>query len=185
MRRPQETPYREPTLRAPAAGAWRPPVGALLVATLVLLSSCCYGNVFAVLALCVVAVIVPCALVTHATGRSARARRMAVASGFVAAGALLAFLVDRQKGAALAVRNERLIIPAVDRFRADHGRYPDSLSALVPRYLPSTHPAGVPLPLYRIEYWRHADDATLIVTVVAPFGRRTWNFKQRRAGFLD
>lgn len=137
------------------------------------------------LALLFVAVSVPWVLSTYVAGRRARARQMALTSTLIAVGALLAILVDRQKGAGLAVRNERMIIPAVDRFHADHGRYPASLDELVPRYLPSTRPAGSPLPGYRSQYWSHGDDATLLVTVMVPFGRRSWAFKEHRAGFLD
>lgn len=152
---------------------------------MILLSSCCYGRFFPVLALAFVAVGVLSALATFAVGRRTRARQMATSLVLITTGALLGLLLDRYKGAGLAVRNEKIIIPAVDRFRADHGRYPDSLNELVPRYLPSTRPAGTPMPLYRILYWRHGDDASLSVTVAVPFGRRTWSFKAHRAGFLD
>lgn len=152
---------------------------------MILLSSCCYGGIFPVLTLAFVAVGVPWALITYAVGRRTRARQMATSLVLIAAGALLGLLLDRHMGAGLAVRNEQLIIPAVDRFRADHGRYPDSLNELVPRYLPSTRPAGTPISLYRILYWRYGDDAFLSVTVVVPFGRRTWSFNAHRAGYLD
>jgi hypothetical protein len=34
-------------------------------------------------------------------------------------------------------------------------------------------------------YWRSGDDAILSVTVMVPFGRRTWAFKARRARYID
>lgn len=185
MSQTREGPYREATLRPPPPAARRLPLGGLAFAGMLLLSACCYGAVFAVLALALVAVGLCWAMVDHARGRRSSARQMATTLAIVAAGALAAMLFDRQKGAGLAVRNERLIIPAVDRFRADHGRYPGSLEELVPRYLPSTRPAGTPLPMYRIQYSRHGDDALLVVTVMPPFGRRTWGFKSRSAVYLD
>jgi hypothetical protein len=159
------------------------PTAVVAFAGVILLSSCCYGRIFPVLALAFVAVGVPWALVTFAVGRRTRARQMAISLVAIAVGAASGIALDRSWGAGLAVRNEQRIIPAVDRFRADHGRYPDSLNELVPRYLPSTRSAGTPLSLYRIDYSRHGDDASLIVRMTA-FTRRTWAFKARRAGYF-
>jgi hypothetical protein len=161
------------------------PTAVVAFAGVILLSSCCYGRIFPVLALAFVAVGVPWALVTFAVGRRTRARHMAISLVAIAVGAASGIALDHFKGAGLAMRNERLIIPAVDHFRADHGRHPDSLNELVPRYLPSTRPAGTPLSCYRIMYWRSGDDAILSVTVMVPFGRRTWAFKARRARYID
>lgn len=75
---------------------------------------------------------------------------MATSFALIATGAAAGIALDHDEGAGLAVRDGQQIIPAVDHFRADHGRYPDSLNGLVLRYLPSTRPAGTPPPPYRI-----------------------------------
>jgi hypothetical protein len=175
-------PYREPTLTPPAPERWRVPVGALVLGALLALSGPFAGWIGGLLVLCGLALVgLPATLVRFARGRRGVARRMLVEGTIVAAGALVA--VQFNVGAyARSLRNEARIIAAVDRFHADHGRYPATLGELVPRYLPSTHPAGR---AYQIMYWTSGESAVLTTTVVPPFGRRTWDFKLRRAGFLD
>lgn len=178
-------PYREPTLQAPVPVARALPVGAAVLGALVVLSSACVGPAGGVFAACCVLVVgVPLTAIHLARGRRARARKVAIEGAVVLAGALIALVVP-QPDPAIALRNEAQIIPAVDAYRAEHGHYPESLDELVPRFLRSTRPAGSAGPMRRIQYWRHDDTATLVVTVVPPFGRRTWDFKTRRAANLD
>lgn len=178
-------PYREPTLRPPATEPGRLPKTALVIAAFVGFGSCCTGALIAWIALLAVTVGVPIVCIAWLAGRRESARRMAVGGALVGVTALLVLALDSRRGAKLALRNESLIIPAVYRFHAEHGRYPDQLQELVPRYLPSTHPAGIPLFGYRTRYWRDDDDAALTVTVTPPFGRRLWRFKNRRRSYLD
>lgn len=182
---PPRWPYREPTLRAPAAEPRRLPPGALMTAAVVALSSCCGGPYLAWIILFGVAVAVPFALIMRLIGRRERARRIAVGSTLLGATSLLVLLLDSRHGAEVVRRNERLIVPAIDRFRAEHGRYPERLQELVPRYLPSTRPAGWSLPGYRINYWRHGDTASLVVTVVPPYGRCSWDFERHQRFCFD
>lgn len=160
------------------------PVGGLVV---------CAGAVFtamlggwmggACILIFVVLVGLPALLVQFARGQRTHARWMVVEGAILLAGAVWVVQTSAgQKERALA--NEAQIIPAVDRYRADTGRYPETLDELVPRYLPSTRPAGR-TGAYRITYSRHRDSALLVTTIVPPFGRRIWDFKEHRAGFLD
>lgn len=177
-------PYREPTLSPPEPPRFVP-WQAFLVSGLVLFSSTCFGPAFAFLALFGLVVGAPVTLIVFATGRRALAGRALLAGLIVATGVFGALYLDRHRGAAMARRNQDLIIPAVYRFHAEQGRYPATLDELVPRYLPSRLPAGPSLPAYRIRYWPWNDSAVLTVTVVPPFGRRIWDFKERRYSFLD
>ncbi|MDB4929409.1 MAG: hypothetical protein JWM10_1893 [Myxococcaceae bacterium] len=81
-----------------------------------------------------------------------RARQWAIDVAVVVVGAALAVGLDQWKGVGLALRSQRLIIPAVDRYRVEQGHYPETLEKLVPRYLPSTRPPGESRGLYQITY---------------------------------
>lgn len=180
----EQGPYRAPTLTAPRGEPRRVPVGGIVACAVAVFTAMLGGSMGGACILTFVAFVgLPALLVQFARGQRTSARWMLVEGAILLAGAL--WVLRASEGArARALANEARIIPAVDRYRADTGRYPERLDELVPRYLPSTHPAGR-TGAYRITYWRYGGSALLVTTVVPPYGRRTWNFKEHRAGFLD
>lgn len=77
----------------------------------------------------------------------------------------------------LGGENATIVINAINSYYADTGLYPDSLDELIPNYLDS-----IPNCAYRImdsKYRYHADhdDTYLMWTVIPPWGRRQYNFK--------
>ena len=81
--------------------------------------------------------------------------------------------------------NAPKIIKACEEFRAANGKFPTSLDELVPRYLPSIPRAKYCLQNGEFLYFNHGDDPILVWYVVPPFGRKIYDFQQRRWGYIN
>ena len=78
------------------------------------------------------------------------------------------------------------VIQACEEFRVAHGTYPHTLDELVPRYLESIPRAKYCLGLGQFEYFNFEGNRPLLFWYdVPPFGRVTYNFADRRWGYLD
>jgi len=92
----------------------------------------------------------------------------------------------------LARGRAEIVIAAVERFRQEHGRFPEDLDELVPTYLPAI-PRAKPFTLGHFgEFWYMGAPADhpelepfLTYTDVPPFGRVDYGFRSRRFGRLD
>jgi hypothetical protein len=84
----------------------------------------------------------------------------------------------------IAEANAPRIIAACEGFRATNGEYPKMLAELVPRYMPSVPPAKYCLVYGEFQYF-NAGRAMLVWCVVPPFGRRIYDFEERRWNYLD
>jgi hypothetical protein len=108
------------------------------------------------------AVALPAALLAVTAGRTVVAESRARARAFVAAGllVLLAIKLGQWQGERFLAQSRDEIAPrviaALERFRADHGSYPESLVELRPTYL-----AAIPFP--RVG-WFDSNDETFIYT---------------------
>jgi MFS family permease len=86
----------------------------------------------------------------------------------------------------IAERNAKRIIKACDDFHAANHRYPRTLDELVPRYLNCVPRAKYCLTWGEFRYWNLGNDEPFMDwCVVPPFGRKIYNFKERRWGYLD
>jgi hypothetical protein len=85
----------------------------------------------------------------------------------------------------LAEARARALVEVVERYRADHGEYPEDLEQLVPDYLPAIPRAKQALMFADFQYWTYEGEHTLMWTVLPPFGRRLYRFEDRQWGGLD
>lgn len=120
------------------------------------------------------------------SGRRLRARIAVARAGvwlvaaFLGVAAWRAGKVDAREAGMVGV------IAAVEAYRAEHGAYPSSLRALVPRYLPrAPRVRRFGCGMCRVDYYRTPRGALLTWTVVPPFGRVTYDFASRQRGYLD
>ena len=85
----------------------------------------------------------------------------------------------------LAEQRSKIVIAALDNYKAQNGRFPDKLEELVPKFLPK-------IPLAKINvygsfrYYVFAEDRhTLMYVVVPPFGRKLYNLEKKSWSQLD
>jgi len=84
----------------------------------------------------------------------------------------------------IAKANAERVIAACEEFHAANGKFPETLDELVPQYLPSV-PCAKYCQIYgELRYWNHGHPV-LEWCVVPPFGRKIYNFDERRWGYLD
>lgn len=178
MNPPDEGPYRAAAPSPPAAPRRSLPLVAIFFAAAASLPSALgwlgpYVSLFfALLGL----VATPTAL---ALGHRTRALQIGAACAVVTTVAVVSIAIDCGRSNALVARDERRIIPAVYRYQADRGRYPETLDELVPRYLPHRVPDDFAAP-YSLVYFNFDDDARLMVSGYGHQDPHSWHFKQRR-----
>ena len=113
--------------------------------------------------------------------------RMRMVKAAVALAAGVAAIAAIALGNRIAEERAGKVIAAVESYKTKRGGYPDRLEQLVPVFLPEV-PRAKPFGMLReFKYWRSPADGqhTLTYTVVAPFGRRLYNFEERRWNALD
>lgn len=82
-------------------------------------------------------------------------------------------------------RNADTVVAAIGKFRVEQRRYPKSLQELTPRYLPEIPRTSIAIMDQGFRYLPAGDKATLMYVTVPPFGRRVYDFDQRRWHALD
>ena len=82
-------------------------------------------------------------------------------------------------------RNAQIIIAAVDSYHAEHKQYPQTLQALVPKYLPEIPPAKYAFIMPNYWYISRGNMHHLMYTTLPPFGRKVYNFTTRSWSGLD
>jgi hypothetical protein len=85
----------------------------------------------------------------------------------------------------VATENASRIVAACENFHAATGKFPQVLNELVPDYLPTIPRAKYCLSFNKFSYWNLDGHATLTWYEMPPFGRRIYDFDQRRWGSLD
>jgi hypothetical protein len=79
-----------------------------------------------------------------------------------------------------------IVVEAVNQFKADKNRYPESLEELVPRYMDSVPWAKFSLMFGRFSYSGDGDrGATLMYYGFPPFERRNYNFGSNKWYLID
>jgi hypothetical protein len=107
-------------------------------------------------------------------------------AGLTLLAGVIAFGVIRLNNS-LAARRAESIIAAVEQFRSQSHRYPDSLQELVPAYL-----EDVPRPKIVLVsdgrgfvYSSNAGGHSLAYTSIPPYGRRAYSFERHAWAFID
>ncbi len=77
------------------------------------------------------------------------------------------------------------LITTIEQYKSDNGVYPESLEALVPKYIESVPTAKFTLSWNRFYYWGQDGDASLLYVAVPPFGRPIYRFSKKKWGYLD
>jgi hypothetical protein len=85
----------------------------------------------------------------------------------------------------IAKANAVRIVDACEQFRADDGRFPHTLDELVPEYLKFIPRAKYCLFWGKYLYFNNDGDPILTWVDVPPFGRPTYDFQNRRWGYVD
>lgn len=86
----------------------------------------------------------------------------------------------------VASQNAEKVIAACEEFHAVKGRYPKTLDELVPRYMPSVPRAKYCLSFFgKFLYWGFEEGPILTWYVVPPYGRRLYDFEDKRWCYLD
>lgn len=85
----------------------------------------------------------------------------------------------------IAKANAERIIAACDKFHAGTGTFPNALDELVPDYMQFIPRAKYCLEWDKYEYINGDGHPILLWVEIPPFGRPTYNFEDRRWGYLD
>ena len=85
----------------------------------------------------------------------------------------------------LGGENANIIINAINSYYADTGVYPDNLNQLNPNYLDSIPNCAYRIMDYKYHYYVEQDNAYLMWTVIPPWGRRIYNFKNAEWRYFD
>lgn len=85
----------------------------------------------------------------------------------------------------LAEHRARGVIEAVNAYHAQHRRYPQRLTDLVPNQLPEVPAAKFTLLFNGFHYIPTPDSAVLFYTATPPFGRPTYDFRTGSWGYVD
>ena len=85
----------------------------------------------------------------------------------------------------IAKANAEKVVSACEQFRADNGRFPHTLDALVPEYLGFVPRAKYCLMWDNFLYFNNGEHPILVWVDVPPFGRPTYDFQNRRWGYVD
>ena len=81
--------------------------------------------------------------------------------------------------------NAPRIIAACEEFHAASGKFPKTLDELVPRYMPSIPRAKYCVAYGEFSYWNNEGRPILVWCVIPPFGRKIYDFEERRWGYID
>jgi hypothetical protein len=82
--------------------------------------------------------------------------------------------------------NASQIIVACEAFHNDNNRFPKTLDELVPRYIPAIPRAKYCLAFGEFRYWGSEDDHPILVWyVVPPYGRKIYDFDDKRWNYID
>lgn len=113
--------------------------------------------------------------------RRERFARLAIYAAAVASSLTLAAFNDR-----VAEERAARIVAAVEAYAAVHGRYPERLEELVPRFLPAI-PAKAKYALLDrgFQYRTSPGQHILMYTTMAPYGRRYFTFETGRWQTID
>jgi len=85
----------------------------------------------------------------------------------------------------IAEANAPRIVAACEDFHAANGKFPKTLDELVPRYMPAVPRAKYCLDYGEFRYWNLDGHPILVWYVVPPFGRKIYDFENRRWNYLD
>ncbi len=86
----------------------------------------------------------------------------------------------------IARENAERVVAATEQYRAAHGKFPQKLDQLVPRFLPSVPVAKYCLgPGGRFYYYENSQTPMLVWQVVTPYFRRIYNFETRTWSELE
>ena len=85
----------------------------------------------------------------------------------------------------IAEARSEQIIKACEEFRVAHGRYPNTLGELVPRYLPSIPRAKYCMHFGAFEYYSNDGKQRLLWYKVPPFGRKIYRFDDGQWRYID
>jgi hypothetical protein len=80
--------------------------------------------------------------------------------------------------------NAPIIVAACEEFHAANGRFPKTLDELVPRYMPSIPRAKYCLVFGEFDYFNYGKPM-LVWYVVPPYGRKIYDFEDRKWSYLD
>lgn len=87
--------------------------------------------------------------------------------------------------AKIANANAERVIAACEQFRAATGNYPEQLTELVPRYMSAVPRAKYALTSSDFRYWNMDGNHQLMWTENPPFGRRIYDFENKKWSSLD
>jgi hypothetical protein len=104
--------------------------------------------------------------------------------GIYALAVVLVFVLNALNNRLAESRANDLIV-AVNAFHAKHQRYPQTLEELTPEFLAAVPVAKYTLGGNRFIYRASEGDAWFFYTDFPPFGRRTYNFKSGKRGYID
>jgi len=90
-----------------------------------------------------------------------------------------------QFNAYIGGENANVVINAINSYYADTGIYPDDLNQLMPNYLDSIPNCAYRMMDHKYRYYVDQDNANLMWTVMPPWGRRNYNFKNAEWTYLD
>jgi hypothetical protein len=85
----------------------------------------------------------------------------------------------------IAKTNARRIVAACEQFNAGNGRFPRTLDELVPEYLKFIPRAKYCLFWDKYQYFNDDGHPLLVWVDIPPHGRPTYNFQNRRWGYVD
>ena len=85
----------------------------------------------------------------------------------------------------IAKANAQRVVEACEQFHADNGTFPRTLDELVPAYLEFVPRAKYCLTWDKFVYFSNDEYPILAWVDIPPFGRRTYNFENRRWGYGD
>ena len=85
----------------------------------------------------------------------------------------------------IAEANAARIVAACENFELANGKFPQALDDLVPRYVQSIPRAKYCLAFGEFRYWNLDGRHSLVWYAVPPFGRRIYDFEERRWNYID
>jgi hypothetical protein len=96
-------------------------------------------------------------------------------------GILGTFMFNRHMGYV----NARLIIKAVEDYRAAYGEYPERIEDLVPQFLSKVPRSAFRVTFTEYLYLHHNDHHSLMWVEAPPFGKPEYHFETKKWSYLD
>ncbi|MFH1136326.1 MAG: hypothetical protein V1816_09625 [Pseudomonadota bacterium] len=90
-----------------------------------------------------------------------------------------------QLNAAAGRAGAESIIAACEKFRTDHGRYPDKLEDLTPAYLERIPRPNYTILLNRYFYLARPDRHWIFFAIMPPFGRAVYSLEEKEWSYPD